>query len=235
MEQRIIKIFPYSYSSLTSFETCPRKHYGERLSKEFERPFNQAASDGDIWHKQAEMYAKTGDSIPTTNPHKAKMEQILDEVRKDREGVFHAELELAVDNERNPVDWWSDKAYTRAKMDIVFIGDTEADSIDWKTGRSDPHTTQLLHSSILLFLHYPELKKVNCRYEWLKEGFATKRTYYREFLDKYWSDFENRVSKYRKSFESNDWHPKQNFLCKSYKKNGNKPYCGVTTCEFYGK
>lgn len=235
MEQRVIKIFPYSYSSLTGFETCPRKHYGERLSKEFERPFNKAADDGDIWHKQAEDYAKNETPIPTTNPHKAKMEQILEEVRAQGDGQFYAELELAVDQNKQPVDWWHPYAYTRAKMDIVYLRGAEADSIDWKTGRSDPYSTQLLHSSILLFCHYPDLQKVNCRYEWLKEGFATKRTYHRDFLDKYWEDFEKRVAKYRKAFDTNNWQPTENFLCKAYKKNDNKPYCGVTTCEFYGK
>lgn len=227
MEQRVIKILPYSYSSLTSFETCPRKHYGERLSREFARPFNKAADDGDLWHKQAEVYAKDGEAIPPTNPHKEKMEAILDEVRSSGDGQFHAELELAVDKNRQPVGWWNEEAYTRAKMDIVYIRGAEADSIDWKTGRSDPFSTQLLHSAILLFCHYPDLQKVKCRYEWLKEGFATKREYHREFMDEYWNKFEGRMARYKKAFDKNEWLPTKNGLCKQY--------CGVTTCEHYRK
>lgn len=229
MEQRVIKIHPYSYSSLTSFETCARKHYGERLSKEFARPFNKAANDGDIWHKQAEQYALDGTPIPDSNPHRAKMMEVIDELNAnntDGTGQFHAELELCVDREKNPVSWWDSTGYTRAKLDIAYIEPTEAWSIDWKTGKADVFSTQLKHSALLLFLHYPNLQKVHTRYEWLKEKFATKATVHREFFDAEWAKFENRMSKYEAAFNKNQWPEKKSGLCKNY--------CGVTTCVHNG-
>lgn len=225
-EQRVIKIFPYSYSSLTSFETCPRKHHGEKLTKEFERPYVKAADDGDQWHKQAEQYALQGTPIPASNPYARRITRVIDEV-KSSGGEFHAELELCVTKDLHPTGWWDATGYTRAKLDLVHIHEGEATSIDWKTGRADPFSTQLKHSALLLFCIYPELKVVHTRYEWLKPGYATKGKVYREFFDKDWANFEARVARYEKAHKNNDWPAKQSGLCKKY--------CGVTTCEHWRK
>lgn len=225
--EKPIKILPYSYSSLTGFETCARKHHGERLTKQFARPFNKAADDGDTWHQQAEAYAKQGTAIPSSNPHATKMQQVIDELRLIGTGTFHAELELAVRKDRTPCGWWDTDCYTRAKLDIAYITPTEAWSLDWKTGKADVFSTQLKHSALLLFLHYPTLQKVHTRYEWLKEGFQTKGTVHRDFFEEDWAKFEKRVAKYQKSQEQNNWPSKKGFLCKKY--------CGVTICEHYGK
>jgi hypothetical protein len=224
-EQRVIKIFPYSYSSLTSFETCPRKHYGERLSKEFARPYNKAADQGDIWHKEAEAFAKEGTPIPDTNPYREHMMAVIEELRG--KGDFFAELELAVRGDLSPCGWWDKDCYTRDKLDLACIGEDEAYIIDWKTGRRDPFSTQLKKNALMLFLHYPDIQKVHYRYEWLKEPPPTKGTVHREFFDVDWAKFEKRVVPYRKAFDTNNWPAKKSGLCKNY--------CGVTTCENYGK
>lgn len=227
METKPIKIFPYSYSSLTSFETCARKHYGEKLSKEFARPYNKAADDGDLWHKQAEDYATKGDPIPDTNPYRKQMIEVIDGLRAFG-GSFYAERQLAVRRDLTPCGWWDADCYTRAKLDILHLNAdcTEATSIDWKTGKADPFSTQLKHSALLLFLHHPELKLVNTRYEWLKEGYATKGRVYREFFEEDWAKYEKRVAAYDKAFKGNKWPEKKSGLCKKF--------CGVKTCEFNG-
>lgn len=222
-EERVIKILPYSYSSLDSYETCPRKHYGEKLSKEFARPFNKAADEGTSLHKMAEDYAIEGKDFE--HKFKPQIVKVIDELRG--KGEFFAEKELAVDHELKPCGWWDQQAYTRSKIDLLQIGEADATVIDWKTGKADPFSTQLKHNAMLVFLHYPDVQKVFTRYEWLKEGYATKGTVYREFFEQDWKKFESRVAKYKKSFKANDWPAKRGFLCKNY--------CGVTTCEFNGK
>lgn len=225
MNQRVIKIFPYSYSSLTSFEQCARKHYGERLSKEFARPFNKASEDGDRWHKEAELFALHGTPIPDTNPFRTQIQEVIDEIRP--QGKFFAEQELAVRQDQTPCGWWDKDGHARGKLDISCIGETEAWIIDWKTGKRDPFSTQLKLNAVLLMLHYPSIQKVHYRYEWLKFPPATKGTVHRDFMVAEWDKFEARVAKYKKAFETNNWPEKSSGLCKNY--------CGVTNCEHNGK
>ncbi len=224
MEQRVIKIYPYSYSSLTSFETCPRKHYGERLSKEFARPFSKAADDGTSIHKQAEDYAIEGTTFD--NPYRKQITLVVDAL-KDTEGQFFAEAELAVDKDLKPVGWWDPIAYSRAKIDLLHVTESEATIVDWKTGKPDPYSTQLKHNALLVMMHYPGVEVVRTRYEWLKSNYATTSVIHREFLEADWAKFESRVARYDKAFKADTWPAKQSGLCKNY--------CGVTTCEFNGK
>ena len=223
-EKKPIKIFPYSYSSLESFETCPRKHYGERLGKEFARPFVQAASDGDTIHKQAELYALHGTDFE--NKYKKQIIAIVDEL-KSLGGEFYAEKELAVTRELTECGWWDSQAYCRNKLDLLHVNGDTATIIDWKTGKPNVFSTQLKLQALLVFMCFPKVNKVHGRYEWLKEGYATKSTSYREFVAEDWAKFENRVAKYDWAFNHDKWLPKPGFLCKKY--------CGVTTCENFGK
>lgn len=225
MDAKPIKIFPYSYSSLSSFETCGRKHYGERLSKEFASPFSQAAQDGTDFHKEAEDYINEGK--PMTNPYAARIEQVVKELL-NAEWELMPEAELAMTKERTPCGFWDKECYVRAKIDVFAINkdQTAAGVLDWKTGKSNPYTTQLKLNAMLIFAKYPTVDRVYTRYEWLKEGFATKATIHREFFEQDWANFEKRVAAYRSAFEKNQWYAKSSGLCKRY--------CGVITCEHNG-
>lgn len=225
-ESKPVRILPYSYSSLTGFEMCPRKHFGERISKEFARPYNKAADTGDTIHKQAELYALHGTDFE--NPYKKQIIAIVQELR-DAGGTFYAEKELCVDVNRMPVGWWAENGHARCKIDLLHLdaGGKVATVIDWKTGKPDPFSTQLKHNALLIFAHYPEVEVVHTRYEWLAKGYATKSKVFREFYDADWEKFEARLSNMQKAKDKNIWPAKPNFLCGKY--------CGVTTCENYGK
>lgn len=223
MEQRVIRILPYSYSSLHSFETCPKKHYGERLTKEFARPYNKAADDGDSIHKQAENYALKGEDFD--NPYKEQIIKVIDELRG--KGEFFAEKELSIRKDLTPCGWWDKDCYCRNKIDLLQIGTDEATVIDWKTGKPDPFSTQLKLNALLVFSIFPNVQKVHTRYEWLKPGYATKAVIHRTFFGQDWGNFEKRVEKYKQAFESNTWPERKSGLCKNY--------CGVTTCVHNGK
>lgn len=219
-----VRVFPYSYSSLTSFEMCPRKHLGERITKEFARPFNQASATGDSIHKQAELYALKGTDFD--NPYKKQIITIVDEL-KAMGGEFFAERELCVTVDKEVCGWWADNGHARAKIDLLHVEGNVATIIDWKTGKPDPYSTQLKQNALLVMLHYPEVEIVHTRYEWLAKGYATKAKVHREFLQDDWEKFEARASKFDKAAKTNNWPAKPNFLCGKY--------CGVTTCENYGK
>lgn len=225
-EVKPVRVLPYSYSSLTGFEMCARKHKGERVTKEFARPYVAAADEGERIHKQAELYALHGTDFD--NKYKKQIKEIVDEL-KAKGGQFFAEAELCVDIDRVPTGWWDANGHARCKVDLLHISaDGKVGTvIDWKTGKPDPYSTQLKHNALLVFAHYPEVELVETRYEWLAKGYATKAKVHREFYDADWNRFEARVAGLIKAVAKDNWPAKPNFLCGKY--------CGVTTCEHYGK
>lgn len=218
------KILPYSYSSLSSFETCAKKHHGERITKEFARPFVQAASDGTDLHKLAETYVLENQDFE--HKYRDQIVSVVDELRA-KGGALYPEAQLCVTRAKEPCDWWAEDGHSRSVVDLLRIGDTEADVVDWKTGRADPYSTQLKLSALHVMMHHPNITRVNTRYVWLKEGYDTKASIHREFLEADWSKFENRVTKLENAFKQNKWPEKKSGLCKNF--------CGVTNCVHNGK
>lgn len=219
-----MKVLPYSYSSLTSFEKCARKHFRIKVSKQVKDLEYKAAADGTDVHTQAENYIN--ESTLFEGKYAKKIMSIVDAMRNP-DAPVQSEVKLAVTRDLKPCEFFAPDCHARGILDVFqIIGDT-AYIKDWKTGRSDTFSLQLNHNSMLVFATYPEVRKVETEYVWLKEGFSTKRTHYRDFLDADWQKFEKRVIKLEKALETNNWPAQPGFLCKSY--------CADVECEHNGK
>lgn len=218
-----MKVLPYSYSSLTSFETCPRKHYMTKVAKLVQLPPFKAAQDGIEAHKDAEDFVNHG--TPMKGVYAPKIMETLEPLTV-RGVKIYTELELAVTRDQKPCTWKAEDAHARAILDILQVDGKEAWSIDWKTGKPDPYSTQLKHSALLVFMHHPQVEVVHTEYKWLKAGYSTKAKIHREFLQENWNNFERRVIKLEKALETNNWPAKPSGLCKQY--------CPDTTCEHNG-
>jgi CRISPR/Cas system-associated exonuclease Cas4 (RecB family) len=219
------KIFPYSYSSLSSFETCPRKYYEERILKSTVRTENAAAAAGTALHLQAENYAN--DSKPFEHKYAIQIMKVVDKLKSNTDVIMIPEAEVAVTKDLKPTTFWAEDCYSRGKIDILALGKEEATIVDWKTGKSDVFSTQLKHNAVLVMANNPNIQRVYTKYEWLKEGYATESTIHRVFLEENWKKFEGRASKLEKAFTTNVWPEKKSGLCKNY--------CDVHTCSHNGQ
>lgn len=219
-----MKVLPYSYSSLTSFETCPWKHYRVKVSKEVKDKPYQAAVDGIDVHKQAEDY------IVEQKPFEGKYAPKIISTVQDmtvRNKPIHAEKQLAVTRDMQPCGWWDEKAHARGVLDVYQIDGPTAYIKDWKTGKSNAFTQQLKHNSLLVFIHEPEVQTVEYEYVWLKEGHSTKGKVHREFLVDTWNRFEQRVIVMEEALAKNKWPKKPSGLCRQY--------CPDVECEHNGQ
>ena len=73
-----MSVLPYSYSSLTSFESCPKKHYEERIAKSVVRTEHKAATDGTTAHKMAEDYINS--ATPFEHKYKPHILKVIHEL-----------------------------------------------------------------------------------------------------------------------------------------------------------
>lgn len=217
------KVIPCSYSSITSFETCPRKHYEERIAKSVERTSSLAAEEGTALHKAIEDYINEG----TEFEHQYKP-QILSSLKELNPNKILSEYKIAVTKELTPTDWDAEDCYARGIIDVLSFSqeDRVAYVRDWKTGRSDPFSTQLKFSALMVLAHNPELTKVFVQYDWLKEKHKTKATIHRDFLEADWKKFISRIDKLERALSENNWPEKPSGLCKKY--------CAVGECKYNG-
>lgn len=218
-----MKVLPYSYSSLTGYETCPWQYYRTRVSKEVKRAEYVQATQGIDIHKQAEDYVVEGKVFE--GKYAPRVIATVDALKKNG-GIIHAEKQLAVTRDMKPTGWWDKDCHARGVLDVYQVNGDTANIVDWKTGKSDPFSLQLKHNALLVFIHEPKVQKVNYVYEWLKEGHATKGTVHRDFLASDWNRFEQRVIRLEKSLAENNWPKKPSGLCKKY--------CPDTECEHNG-
>lgn len=212
----------WSFSSLTSFETCPRRHYLTKIAKVVREPESEQMRWGNEVHKALELRATTGKPLPTTM---SKWDKPLQRILA-APGTLFAERKLALDKTLRPVDFFSPTAWTRGIVDLGKLYNDRALAIDWKTGKRKPGSEQLMLSAAMLMHHHPEVETVVTGFYWLPINKIDKATYTRADLPSIWDEFAPRVARLERAFATNQWEPTPSGLCRAW--------CPCTDCEFNG-
>ena len=118
-----MKIPPWSYSSLKTYETCPRKYQAEKVTKEV--PFTQtdATIYGTELHLAAEEYIRDGKPI---DPRFDFVQPYLDKL-VDYPGIKFCELKLGVkknDDRLIACDFFDPAVWFRGVADLVIVDDS---------------------------------------------------------------------------------------------------------------
>lgn len=216
-----MKSFSWSYSALTSFETCPRRHYLTKVAKLVIEPQTEALLWGNEVHKALELRQK-GSPLPAKFEHFEPVTQML----MSKHGKKVIEAKFAIDASFRPVGWRDPTTWCRAVVDTGVVGVKSAFLGDWKTGKRKPESDQLKLSAAIGFAHYPYLEKIHTAFIWLKEKKVDTEVFTHEQVGDIWNDFLPRVKRLEAAHQTNTWHPKPSGLCGKW--------CPVTKkdCEF---
>ena len=178
----------WSHSRIVDFEKCNYRaylKYAQRIP-EPPRPLKpgqteQANDRGTRVHTMAEDYVRgTANTLP------AELKNFPDEFERMRElykgGAVSLEGEWGMDIEWAPTAWES--AWLRLKLDaFVVLNETEAVTIDYKTGRKFgneiKHDEQLRLYQLCAFLRYPQLETIHTELWYLDVNELTRRTFTR--------------------------------------------------------
>lgn len=227
MEQQTYtpRIIPWSYTSLTSYETCPFQFASLRVHRTAKKETLEDAAAGIKNHADIENHYKTGSAIQD--------KKIIPIVQKTLEGLDKSllkfEYRFAVTEAKTDTEYRSPDAYCRAIADVVYVDDSPVALIkDWKNGKKiDEYSKQLELTSLCLFARFPHVQRVDTEYVWMRHGVTTKDRVYREFSEGAWKKFDDRVKRLKLALELDAWPKKPSGLCKAH--------CPVTLCEFNGK
>lgn len=215
----------WSYSSLNAYETCPRRYYLTRVSKEVREPQNESMLWGNRVHKAMEHYLLERTPLPVgMEDYQSLADAIL-----AKDGEVKAEQKLCLDDSFNPTTWFASDAWVRGIVDVSVKRGTKMFVGDWKTGKPKPDSDQLRLFAAITMACNPDVQEVTTAFIWLAQGKVTADRFTREDIPAIWQDFIPRVQRVEHSMQSNKFPPRPSGLCRNWCPVGKKlcEHCGA--------
>jgi PD-(D/E)XK nuclease superfamily len=211
----------WSYSRLTSYETCARRYWHLMVKKDLKEEPSQAMIEGNDTHKAFELRIRDGKQLPI---HLRVHEPALAIIASTK-GDKIVEQQIALNPAWEPVEWFDRDAWLRVKSDLTQYNGKYGVVWDWKTGRPHDDFTQLnLNAAVLLHLA-PEIEVVNPAYYWTKSRHvAAGDRITRDKLPDIWGPILARVAEYQRAHEAEAFPPKENYFCRG---------CPVKDCQYW--
>lgn len=218
---------PWSFSGIKAFKTCARRYYETKVAKTIQEPDNtEALLYGKAFHEAAETYAKGGDALPEQFSYaKRHLDTLL-----SIEGERFCEYKMALTDKLEPCDFFDPQAWCRGVADLLIVNNEKgvARCIDYKTGRSTKYadTSQLELMSLMLFKHFPKVRKVKAGLLFVVANEFKPAEYTIEQEHTYWRTWMHDVGRLKIAHSTGVWNPNPGGLCRKH--------CPVITCDHNG-
>ena len=190
-------------------------------------PFQETEATyyGKEFHSAAEYYIKDGTPLP---PQFEYAKDTLDALLS-KPGRKLCEYEMGLTKDLLPCSFHDKNRWVRGIADLLIIDDDNltARVVDYKTGNNKyPDTDQLKLMSLMVFKHFPHIRKVSSALLFVVKNDMVKASMAVDEADAAWWEYRERVARLEQCFASGVWNPKSSGLC---------PWCQVKTCEFNPK
>ena len=213
----------WSFSSLKTFQQCPKKYYHTKIAKDIVEPDTTATLYGKTAHTVAEEYVKDGVPIPKAF---AYMQATLD-VLKEIPGDKLCEVKLGLTKNLESCDFDAPNVWWHGIADLVVINRETgtAHSVDYKTSKNARYADkkQLDLVACGLFAKFPEIKKVKSALLFIVSKEFVRAEQFAEFKDTYMDKSAADVARIEAAIKSGVWNPVSGPLCK---------FCAVKDCEY---
>ena len=220
-----MKFVTWSHSALKDYEGCPRRYHEVKVLKKYPFQETEATLYGKEFHEAAEHYIKNNTPLP---PQFAYAKDTLDAL-KAKPGRKLCEYEMGVTTDLKPCGFKDKDMWARGIADLIIVNDDNltARVVDYKTGNNKyPDTEQLKLMSMMVFLHFPHIRRVTSALLFVVKNDMVKYHINVEDAGKYWQDYRERVARIESAHAAGVWNPKQTPLC---------GWCVVKDCEFNTK
>jgi len=213
----------WSFSSLKTFQQCPKKYYHTKVAKDVKEPDTQATLYGKSVHTAAEEYIRDGKELP---PQYAYVKDTLDALAAIP-GTKLCEEQLGLTKDLEPCAFDAPEAWWRGIADLVILDEEKelAWSVDYKTSKSARYADvkQLDLVATAIFKKYPQIKKVKSALLFVVSKEFVKATHHSAMVDKYMEQPKRDVARIEAALENGVWNPVQGPLCR---------FCAVKQCEY---
>jgi hypothetical protein len=212
----------WSYSSLKTFQQCPKKYYHTRVAKDFKDEDSTATIYGKEVHKAAEEFIRDGIPIP----EKYKFIAPTLEALKNIPGEKFCELELGLTADLKPTGFLDADTWWRGIADLVIIDNDQAYLVDYKTSNNAKYadTKQLDLLATAVFAHYPQVERIKSALIFVVSNEFIKKKHTIEKFEEYITPFRFDLSRLDKALETGVWNANSGPLC---------AYCPVKDCQHW--
>jgi len=216
----------HSYSGIKAFETCGRQYNETKVLKLYPREDTEATLYGTQLHEQCELFIKDGRPVDESFKF---LEPILTPLAA-MPGRKFPEYKMALTERLQPCEFDSKDYWVRGIADLVIVNDDNltARVFDYKSGSDKyPDTDQLMLMSLMVFKHFPHVRKVTGGLLFVLKNSIQKHTVHRDQEAELWWRWRERVAKLDAALYHNVWTAKSSGLCKRY--------CPCIGCEHNGR
>ena len=215
----------WSYSSIKTFEQCPKKYYHLKVAKDVKDEGGEAAQYGVEAHEAAENFIKHGTPIPPKYAVIAPAAHGVASLKGDK----HTELKLGVvktDAGFEPCDFFAPNVWWRGIIDVLVVDGSRGRMLDYKTGKSSRYADmkQLDLMAGAVFVHFPDVVQIKSALAFVVPGDFLAKVHVRDNLSQYMSVFDRQLDRLDAALESGVWNPISGPLC---------GWCPVTDCQHH--
>jgi hypothetical protein len=217
--------YTWSYSSISLFQQCPRKYHRLRIVKDIVEPPQEHLLYGTAVHRAAEEFIRDDKDLPP----KFEMFKPQLTLMKVLKGDKYCEYEMGIRKDFTPCAFDDPDVWLRGIVDLLVVGSDSARIIDYKTSKSSKYadTKQLELLSLLVFKHFPNVKKIKAALLFLVSQDLVRAKYTEEQQSVAWIRWLDIVKSLEAAMKVDVWNPKPNFTCRKF--------CAVKDCEHNGR
>lgn len=213
----------WSFSSLKTFQQCPRKYYHTKVAKDVKEPDTKATLYGKEMHLVAEEYIRDGKPIPAAFSYLEPTLKMLAAIP----GEKHCEVKLGLTRDMKACDFDAPNVWWHGIADLVIIDEEKglAHSVDYKTSKSARYadTKQLDLVAAGIFAKFPKIKKIKSALVFVVSKEFVKADHTKENELQYMAQVVPDVDRINAAINTNVWNPVSGPLCK---------FCAVKDCEY---
>ena len=211
---------PWSFSVLSTFETCRKKYYHLKIAKDAKDGDSDAAREGKEVHKAMYQRVLKGVGLPVPLRQYEKIAQRFFAAT----GEKHGEMKMCLNPAFEPVDWFADDAWVRTIVDLLIVQGDTAIIVDWKTGKKRIDWTQLQLTAAVLSRLMPEIKNFKLVFVWLKSSEVSSMELELADLKPIWMELLPRVKEIEVAKQTTSFPATESVLCR---------YCPVSQCPHH--
>lgn len=211
----------WSYSALSTFESCPKKYYHLRVVKDVKDGDSEDAAEGKKIHDAMYKRVIKGTPLPMEYQHFERIAKSFANLKGDKNG----ELKLALNKALEPVDFFARDVWVRAVADLTIQTEDTLLIVDWKTGKQKNDYTQLKLTAAVLAPRVPQINRFVMAFAWLRDGVVSSQEVDRGSLLEVWNDLLPRVNAIEHAAKTTSFPAKPSGLCRGW--------CPVTQCPHF--
>lgn len=214
----------WSYSSIKTFDQCPKKYYHLRIVKDVKDEDSTATLYGKELHTAAEEFIRDGTPIPPKFKFIAPTLEALNKI----EGNKYCELKLGVakrDGKFAPCDFFAKDVWWRGIADLLIINEEKQQAwlVDYKTSKNAKYadTKQLDLLAGAVFTHFPKVVNIKSALLFVVSEEMVRKEHEYIMRSSYLNCMEPELVRLEAAIKTGVWNPVSGPLCR---------YCPVKDC-----